>query len=52
MKSQLTVVCRGGLSNMGAGHSYGQYVNKYEAFMKKGKNLHNGMGIYWNVPSM
>ena len=45
---------RGGLSNMGAGQAYGQYVDKYTKFYatKKGKNMHNGMGIYWEVPSM
>ena len=39
---------------MGAGHAYGQYVDKYTKFYstKKGKNMHNGMGIYWEVPSM
>lgn len=50
--SPLIVIHRGGLSNMDAGRTYGQYVRKYDAFMRKGKNMHNGMGIYWNIASM
>ena len=52
--TRVRAYCRGGLSNLAAGVPYGQYVDKYKAFMdsNNGENMHNGMAIYWNIPSM